>query len=142
MEKVNLNVFCQVLMVYFEVLKSLSFSVPFHFEIIHRDLDNSVFVSFPEICFVLIMYCTPSHMLGHMTSSANDHLYTIKINKDFLMRLLKRGAYMYACIYILSVQERNVDLDPHVATIFSIVPVHPHIYVSIPVMFNSGTVCS
>ena len=40
------------------------------------------------------------------------------------MRLLKRGAYMYACIYILSVQERNVDLDPHVATIFSIVPVH------------------
>ena len=94
MEKVNLNVFCQVLMVYFEVLKSLSFSVPFHFEIIHRDLDNSVFVSFPEICFVLIMYCTPSHMLGHVTSSTNGQLYKIKINKDFLMRLLKRGGLL------------------------------------------------
>ena len=48
----------------------------------------SVFVFFPEICFVLIMYCTLSHMLGH----ANDKLYTIKINKDFLMRHLKRGS--------------------------------------------------
>ena len=57
----------------------------------HSDLDNSVFVSFPEICFVLIMYCTLSNMLGHVTSSTNDQLYTIKINKDFLMRLLKRG---------------------------------------------------
>ena len=57
----------------------------------HRNLDNSVFVSFPEICFVLIMYCNLSHMVGHVISSANDQLYTIKINKDFLMRLLKRG---------------------------------------------------
>ena len=54
----------------------------------HRDLDNSVFVSFPEICFDYVLYF--SHMLGHVTSSANDQLYTIKINKDFLMRLLKR----------------------------------------------------
>ena len=56
--------------------------------IYHRDLDNSVIVSFPENCFVSIMYCTLSHMLGHVTSSTNDQLYTIKINKDFLMRLL------------------------------------------------------
>ena len=46
---------------------------------------------FPERCFVLIMNCTLSHMLGHVTSSANGQLFTIKINKDFLMRLLKRG---------------------------------------------------
>ena len=32
-------------------------------------------------------------MRGHVTSSANDQLYTIKINKDFLMRLLKRSVY-------------------------------------------------
>ena len=57
----------------------------------HRDLGTSVFVSFPEVYFVLIMYCTLSHMVGLVTSSANDQLYTIKINKDFLMRLLKRG---------------------------------------------------
>ena len=30
-------------------------------------------------------------MLSHVTSSTNDQLYTIKINKDFLMRLLNRG---------------------------------------------------
>ena len=35
--------------------------------LLHRDLDTSVFVSFPEICFVLIMYCTLSHMVGHVT---------------------------------------------------------------------------
>ena len=35
------------------------------------------------------MYCTLSHMLGHVTKFANDHLYAIKINKDLLMRLLK-----------------------------------------------------
>ena len=29
--------------------------------------------------------------LGHVTSSANGQLYTIKRNNDFLMRLLKRG---------------------------------------------------
>ena len=58
---------------------------------VHDNLGNSVFASLPEICFVLIMYCTLFHMLGHVTSSANDQLYTIEINKDFLMRLLKRG---------------------------------------------------
>ena len=72
------------------------FSMNFHIYLViamdHRDLDNSVFVSlFPESCFVLIMYCTLSHMLGHMTSSANGKPYTIKRNKDFLIRLLKRG---------------------------------------------------
>ena len=46
---------------------------------------------FPERCFVLIMNCTLSHMLGRVTPSANDQLYTIKINKDFL----KRGAISY-----------------------------------------------
>ena len=30
-------------------------------------------------------------MHGHVTSSANGQLYTIKINKDLLVRLLKRG---------------------------------------------------
>ena len=30
-------------------------------------------------------------MLGHVTPTANGQLYTIKINKDLLMRLLKRG---------------------------------------------------
>ena len=42
-------------------------------------------------------------MLGHMTSSANGKLYTIKINKYFLMRLLKRGALscmLKSCINI------------------------------------------
>ena len=58
----------------------------------HSDLDNSVFVSLFWVLFlVLIMYCTSSHMLGHVTSSANGQLYTIIIYKDFLMRLLKRG---------------------------------------------------
>jgi len=66
----------------------------------HRDLDTSVFVSFPEIYFVLIMYYTLSHMVGHVTSSANDQLYTIKINKDFLMRLLKRGDLMFETFYV------------------------------------------
>ena len=37
------------------------------------------------------MYCTPSHMWGHVTSSANGQLYTIITNKDCLMRLLKRS---------------------------------------------------
>ena len=52
----------------------------------HRDLDHSVFVSLSReflLCTVL------SHMLGHVTSSTNGKLYTIKINKDFLMKLLK-----------------------------------------------------
>ena len=30
-------------------------------------------------------------MLGHVNSSAHGQTYTIKINTDFLMRLLKRG---------------------------------------------------
>ena len=62
----------------------------------HRDLDNSVFVSLSRELFCFD-YCTLSHMLGHVTSSANDKLYTIKINKDFLMRLLKRGDTYYIC---------------------------------------------
>ena len=49
-------------------------------------------LAFPRVdVLVLIMYCSLSHMLGHVTSIANGQLYTIKINKDFLMRLLKRG---------------------------------------------------
>ena len=39
----------------------------------------------------MLQYCTPSHVWGHVTSSANGKMYTIKINKDSLMRLLKRG---------------------------------------------------
>ena len=57
----------------------------------HCDLDNSVFVSLYREFFVLIMYCTLSHMLGHVTSSANGQPYTIKINNFFLMRLLKHS---------------------------------------------------
>ena len=46
-------------------------------------------LAFPRVVFVWIMNCTLSHMLGQVTSSANGHqLYTIKIDKDFLMRLL------------------------------------------------------
>ena len=30
------------------------------------------------IGMLLILYCTPSHMWGHVTSSANGQLYTIK----------------------------------------------------------------
>ena len=57
------------------------------------DLDYSVCIclAFPRVVFVLIMNFTLSHMLGHVTSSANGQLYTIKINRDLLMRLLKRG---------------------------------------------------
>ena len=43
---------------------------------------------FPRVVFVLIM-------LGHVTSSANGQLYTIKINQDVLMRLLRRGEYTH-----------------------------------------------
>ena len=54
---------------------------------------SALYVSrFPESCFCFdYVHCTLSHMLGHMTSSTNAQLYTIKINKDLLMRLLKRG---------------------------------------------------
>ena len=45
------------------------------------------------------MYCTLSHMFGQVTSSANGQLYTIKINKDFRRRLLKRGDMSKSCIY-------------------------------------------
>ena len=62
-----------------------------HIFIVHRDFDNSDCLTLPRV--VLIMYCcTPSDMLGHVTSSAYGQLYTIKTNKDFLMRLLKRGS--------------------------------------------------
>ena len=46
-------------------------------------------LAFPRVVFVLIMYCTLSHMMGHMTSSANGQLYTIKIrfiNETFKTR--------------------------------------------------------
>ena len=58
---------------------------------LHRDLDNSVFVSLSRelFCFDFVLHTLS--MLGHVTKSANDQLYTIKINKDFLMRLLKRS---------------------------------------------------
>ena len=49
-------------------------------------------LAFPRVVFVLMLYRTLSHMLGHVTSSANGQLYTIKINKDFSLRLQKRGA--------------------------------------------------
>ena len=51
---------------------------------------------FPESCFCFdyVLYSL-SHMLCHVTSSANGQLYTIKINKDLLMRLLKRDV-LYA----------------------------------------------
>ena len=51
-------------------------------------------LAFLRVVIILIMYFTISHMLGHMTSSANDQLYTIKINRDFLTRLLKHGEYI------------------------------------------------
>ena len=47
--------------------------------------------AFPRVVFVLIMNYNLFHMLGHLTTSANGQLYTIKINKDFLPRLLIRG---------------------------------------------------
>ena len=34
-------------------------------------------------------------MLGHVISSTNGQPYTIKINQDFLMRLLKRGGAVF-----------------------------------------------
>ena len=45
-------------------------------------------LAFSRFVFVLIMYV----MLGQLTCSANGQLYTIKINKDFSLRLQKRGA--------------------------------------------------
>ena len=43
---------------------------------------------FRQLCICLAF---PSHV----TSSANGQLYTIKTNKDLLMRLLKRGAFLF-----------------------------------------------
>ena len=66
----------------------------------HRDLDNSVFVSLSRELFCFDYLCTVlSHMLGHVTSSTNGQPYTIKINQDFLMRLLKRGEVAYILSY-------------------------------------------
>ena len=49
-------------------------------------------------------------MLGHVTSSANGQPYTIKINNDFLMRLLKRGAtYAYHARGVTDLQEGHSD---------------------------------
>ena len=61
-------------------------------------------LAFRESCFVLIVYCTLSHMLGQLTSYANGQLETIKINKDFLMRLLKRGVLL---IYICKLKKKH-----------------------------------
>ena len=47
-----------------------------------------IYLAFQRAVFVSIMYCTTSHMLGHVSSSASGQLYTIKRNKNFLMRLL------------------------------------------------------
>ena len=47
-------------------------------------------LAFRKVVFVLILYCTPSHLYGHVTSPANGQLYTIKINKEFLERSLNR----------------------------------------------------
>ena len=47
--------------------------------ILNPDLDNSVVVSLSEIVIVLILYCTSSQMLGHVTSPTNGQLYIIKI---------------------------------------------------------------
>ena len=53
-----------------------------HFTAIYKDYSVCICLAFPRVVFVFIMYCTLSHMLGHVTSSANGQLYTIKINKD------------------------------------------------------------
>ena len=45
-----------------------------------------VFVSLSRELFLFLLCTVLSHMLGHVTSSANGQLYTIKINKDFLRR--------------------------------------------------------
>ena len=60
------------------------------FRMYHRDLDNCICLALREL-FFMSMYCTLSHMLGHVASPANGKRYKIKINKDFFMRLLKRG---------------------------------------------------
>ena len=54
---------------------------------------------FPESCFCFdYELYSLSHMLGHVPSSASGQLYTSKINKDFLTRLLKRcGPCLCAC---------------------------------------------
>ena len=57
---------------------------------IHRDLDNSL-VSLSRALFWFWLCTALSHMLDHVTTSANGKLYKIKINKYFFMRLLKRG---------------------------------------------------
>ena len=59
---------------------------------VHRDLDHSrICLAFPIVfCFDYVLYAL-SYMLGHVTSSANGQPNTIKINKDFLMILLKCG---------------------------------------------------
>ena len=51
-------------------------------------------LAFRRVVTVLILYCTPSQIQGHVTSSTNGMVYTSKINNDFLMKLLKRGAVL------------------------------------------------
>ena len=56
-------------------------------------IQTTLYISrFPESCFCFDYVLCASHILGYVTSSTNGQPYTIKINKDFLMRLLKRGA--------------------------------------------------
>ena len=52
----------------------------------------------------------PSHMWGHVTSTANGQQYKIKINKDFLMRLLKRGYHAKCISYVhnMYVQKQHI----------------------------------
>ena len=66
--------------------------------------DKNPYQKLSQSCFVLIMYCTLSHMLGHVTSSANGQLYTIEINRNFLMRLLKKQLGLLAT----SLESRNI----------------------------------
>ena len=53
-------------------------------------------------------------MLGHVNSSANGQLYTIKINKDLLIRLLKRGELSLVALLLSSpalvIYKRLVDV--------------------------------
>ena len=57
-----------------------------------RDLDSSVFVSLSRelFCFDYVLYFL-SYAGSRDHLSDNGQLYTIKINKDFLIRLLKCG---------------------------------------------------
>ena len=61
------------------------------------DIDFCICLAFRRVVIVLIMYCTPSIMWGYVTSSANGRQYITKINKYFLLTLLKRGDWTLFC---------------------------------------------